>query len=273
MKKMMLMAMVMMAVVTVNAQSSKKDRVYNFFGKPAATHNYYSKAELSRLTTTPKTGNFFRFEKLNYPKNSVGVMYYPNYLGKSGIALVGTTGWMVGHNVATSLVATIGSSLENAHLSGIRDYALSGVDGSLHGAYSTENLKCKTIDVGLANQWEIGQLRIFKSCALSLFGGVFAKVSIEHGTETYNKVSYEETSSSAYYQGGYNYFILSCGSQLGANVKLGKWTLSVSENLTNGLWRDCTRPLGPSKLGLIDLGSSDTYHLLSTNVGVTLKIR
>ena len=258
------------AAMNVSAQSHKKDGVYNFTGKakPDSTH-YFNKAKLSGLTATPKT----IWENITSPKRSIGAMYYHNFLGESGIALVGTTGWIVGHHVATSLVATIGSSVENAHLSGISEYDLSNINGTLRGSYSTRTLQCKTLDFGLANDWEVGQLRLFKSCAISLFGGVFAKVSIEHGTETYNKVSYDESIPPAYYQGGYNYFILSCGSQIGLNLKLGKWTLSVSENLTNGLWRNCTRPIGPSKINLIDLGPSDTRHPLSTNVGVTLKIR
>lgn len=268
----MIVAIVMMAV-TANAQSAKKspkkDGVYNFTGKTTSTtsQDYFSKDKLSGLAA-PKT----IWEKITCPKQSMGAMYDPNYLGKSGVALVGTTGRTVGKHVATSMVATIGSSLENAHLSGISEYDLSNINGTLRGSYSTRALQCKTWDFGLTNQWEIGQLQIFKNCAISLFGGIFAKVSVEHGTETYSKTSYDTSIPSAYYQGGYSCFILSCGSQLGVNVKLGKWTLSVSENLTNGLWR-AYDPLGPSQIGLVDVGQGDSRHPLTTNVGVTCKIK
>gem|GEM_PF-2808983 len=258
----------MMAVVTVNAQSPKKDGVYNFTKPTTALPEYFSKDKLNRLAA-PKT----IWENNISPKRLFGITYYSNPYGKSGLALVGTTGWTVGKHVATSMVATIGSSIDNAHLSGVCDYDLSQVDGLLHGTYSTRSLQCKTLDFGLANQWEVGQIRLFKKCALSVFGGIFVKVSVEHGTETYVRMSYVESIPSAYYQGGYDYFILSCGSQLGLNLKLGKWTLSVSENLTNGLWRNCTRPLGPDKTKLIDVSQdNDDYHPLSTNVGVTFKI-
>jgi len=263
-----MLAVVMMAVIA-NAQTQKSG-VYDFTGKATPSQKYFNGAKLPHLTAKPKVKKF-RLTDLQCPAQTAGAMYYGNLYGKPGISLIGSHGWAVGHHVGTSMVMTIGSSLKDAYLEGIPKYNLDDFNG-LSGYYSIRKLRCKTVDFSLGNQWELGQLQLNK-ISISLFGGLFGKVSIEHGVEIYNLVSYEETIRPVCYQGMYDCFILSCGEQLGVKVSFKRWTLSVSENLTSGLWRDYHSPMGPSKVGIINVDPGDTHHPMSLNVALTYTIK
>jgi len=271
------------AAITANAQNgksatpTKKIGEYNFTEMPITpTHpvqGFYNQVKLKNLKVKD-SAHAFGWKKISWISKGIAIGGGTGDHGETTINFSGITGKKLGSHVANTTVLSIGGSLVSSHLSGIEDYDLTDVGGPISGSYASRTFQGKNIGITLANQFDLGDLQICKGFSLSAFAGIFGRVSVEYGNETFTKISYDEilppgTNS----QTNYSLFVLSAGEQFGIKLKLKKWTMSISKELTSIYWRDCHTPLGPTKFGFADLGPCDTRHPWSTCLSFTYKLQ